>query len=183
VEALRTRLQLAAYKVKTEQTKTPFRWLHRPGASSERRPMRPVPRIKTEEDVIQNARTQATDQKKPTVRNLDSLPMPTIAPTAYSARYMGDHPEAVPSSSPISTGSGGVESSCTLQTETLTPKNHVQRRTYPVQLSSPPGSEGDERANGEAMHRWRSEDDVRSSVVIGKAANGLLELIRAAAGS
>jgi hypothetical protein len=145
--------------------------------------MRSLQRIKTEEDVIQNAKIQATDQKKPIIRNLNSLPVPTIAPTDYSARYMGAPPEAIPSSSPISAGCGDVESSCTLPAETPSPKNHMQRRMTPVQLSSPAGSEGGERGNGEAMHRWRSEDDVRSSIVIGKAANGLLELIRAAAGS
>lgn len=172
-ETLRTRLQLAAYKIKTNQAKTPFLWLRSAGALREQLK---APPIKYEEDVVWAARTQATDQEKPVVRNLNSLPMPRIVPTAYSARYIVPPKKEVSSSPPLSTDS---EELCTSRAETLTPKNYAQLRRTPVQLGSPRESEAD----GTSLLGRQSHGDVPSSVVKTEAANGLLELIRAAAES
>ncbi|ERF73587.1 hypothetical protein EPUS_07521 [Endocarpon pusillum Z07020] len=171
VEILRTRLQLAAYKVKTNQTKTPFFWLHGPQSSPERLRM---PLIKREEGVISAARRQATGQSKSAVRHLNSLPMPTIVPTAYSARYMVPAREGIPSSPPTSTSSEdlGISSA-----NTLTPTDCPRARRSPIQLSSPTPSQADSAA----LQRMSSSGDVTSGVVKTEAANGLLDLIRAAA--
>lgn len=168
---LRIRLQLAAYKVKTNQTKTPFFWLHGPRPSPERQRM---PLIKREEGVISAARRQAIGQLKSAVRNLNSLPLPTIVPTAYSARYMAPAREGIPSSPPASTSSEDLSIS---GANTLTPGDYPRARRSPMQLSSPTPSQADSAA----LERMSSNGDVTSGVVKTEAANGLLDLIRAAA--
>ena len=170
---MRIRLQLAAYKVRTDQTGTPFFWLRGPRSSPER--LR-LPLIKGEEGVISAARSRATNQEKRVVRNLNSLPIPTIIPTAYSARYMIPGREGFPSSPPVSTNS---EELATSDVETLTSKDDTRAQRTKVQLSSLTASEAD----GVALQRISSSRDVTSSVVKTEAANGLLDLIRAAAES
>jgi hypothetical protein len=164
---LRTRLQLAAYKVKTNQAKTPFLWVRTPEAIREHR----VPAIKYEEDVISAASSRATDEERPSVRNLNSLPIPRMLPTPYSARYTVPPREEVPTSPSPSPRSDEFEGS--------TPINPAQLSKTPVQLSSPCESE----AGGRSSQRRQSHGDVTSSVVKTEAANRLLELIRAAAES
>lgn len=168
---LRIRLQLAAYKVKTNQTKTPFFWLHGPQSSPERRRM---PLIKREEGVISAAKRQATDQLESAVRKLNSLPLPTIVPTAYSARYMAPAREDTPSSPPASTSSEELGIS---GANTITPRDYPRARRSPTQLSSPTASQAD----SVALPRMSSSGDATSGVVKTEAANGLLDLIRAAA--
>lgn len=133
-----------------------------------------VPQIKLEEDVISAARNRATREERPVVRNLNSLSIPRMVPTAYSARYMMLPVVEIPSSPPLSIQGEEFEAS--------TPVNPAQLRKSPIQLSSPCESE---EAGGNRSQRRQShgDRDVTSSVVKTEAANGLLELIRAAAGS
>jgi hypothetical protein len=103
--ALRTRLQLALYKVQTNQTSTPFMRL-RPNSTKSPRPRSPqLPPMSSSpmsspprrhwravtmspESKIAIARAKATMGAKPVVRNLDDIAHPTIAPGALSARNM-----------------------------------------------------------------------------------------------
>ncbi len=172
-DLLRIRLQLAAYKVRTDQTRTPFFWLRGPRSPPE---CLGLPVIKGEEGVISAARSRATDQEKRVVRTLNSLPMPTIIPTAYSARYMVPGRGGVSSSPPVSTSS---EELATSGVETLTPRDYTRAQRTPVQLSSLTASGID----GVALQRMDSSRDVTNSVGKTEAANGLLDLIRAAAES
>ncbi len=132
--------------------------------------------IEGAEGVISAARSQATGQEKRVVHNLNSLPMPTIIPTAYSARYVIPGREGFPSSPPISTGS---EELATSGVGTLTARDYTQAQRTPVQLSSLTAS----GVGGVALQRMDASRDVTSSIGKTEAANGLLDLIRAAAES
>jgi hypothetical protein len=108
------------------------------------------------------------------VRNLNSMLLPRMVPTSYSARYMMLPVVEIPSSPPVSTQSEEFEAS--------TPANPAQLRKSPVQLISP--CESEQAGITHSQQRQSHGDrDVTSSVVKNEAANGLLELIRAAAGS
>ena len=96
------------------------------------------------------------------------MPMPTIIPTAYSARYTVAAKEE---SSPLPY-TGTVELARSADSLTPKPKTYTQPRRTPVQPGNTPESGADGR---------QANEDVTSSVMKGEAANGLLELIRAAA--
>ena len=179
-ETLRTRLQLALYKVQTNQISKPFSRLQKPRSSSPELPPRPpsLKRAVNPEGVIAAARARATKQRKPAVKRLSEMAVPRILPTAYSARYMplGDQERdgAVPSWPP--------DESANLEQEEAgisTPRKQGVYPETPMQLSSPPRSESGE-LNVKDGQRYRILG-LTSSVVKGEAANGLLELMRAAA--
>ena len=98
-ETLRTRLQLALFKVQTNQTSKPFSRLNAPRSRSPELP--PLPQSSSPlssppdrgcfmpmspESKIAIARARATMQTKPSVKALDTIGHPTILPTAFSAR-------------------------------------------------------------------------------------------------
>ncbi|KAF2139700.1 uncharacterized protein K452DRAFT_289689 [Aplosporella prunicola CBS 121167] len=100
------------------------------------------------------------------------LPAPLLRPTPYSARHITE--PYMPSSPPTSVG---IESNATPRAvqnphDFETP---VNRRGF-GQLSSPPGSE--EQGGRQRAHT--DSDSLTSSVVKGRAASGLLELMRSA---
>jgi hypothetical protein len=135
-------------------------------------------------------------QTKP-VQRLSALPLPKIVPTAYSTRYMtqprsrkrDSHASVIdlPSSPPASRGSKAGEKVLKIRKIRGTPSPHKITRmnarlpeTPLHQLSSPPGSnDGDMSRTGRKVH-GTSRQALTSSVVKGEAANGLLELMRAA---
>jgi hypothetical protein len=187
-ETLRTRLQLAFYKVQTNQVSKPFSRLEQPRLSSPELPPQPPSLRRTSpEGIIAAARARATQLKKPAVRSLNGLPIPTIVPTAYSARYMHVEKEGPPpqSSAPSSndTIKGSNEGARCLErsrTPTLTQEDQAMFPKTPMQLGSPPKSD----VCGPTLKPAEGSNLVgglTSSVVKGEAANGLLELMRAAA--
>ena len=116
------------------------------------------------------------------------MPIPTIMPTAYSARYMPVEQEEAPTATSallpsnvidnhLSKEMGGVKMS---KTPTLSQEEGTTLPKTPMQLNSPPRSD----ANGPSLGNGQSKKPfggLTSSVVKGEAANGLLELMRAAA--
>jgi hypothetical protein len=130
-----------------------------------------APEIKLEEDVISAARNRATREARPVVRNLNSLSIPRMVPTAYSARYMMLPIVKIPSSPPLSPQSEESEAS--------TPINPAQLIKSPAQLSNQCENE-DAGGNPSQRRQSHGDGDVTSSVVKTEAANRLLELIRAA---
>lgn len=177
-ETLRLRLRVALYKVRTNQTYVPMSCLEipekyqrkpaeedtaeleSPAASPEHE--RTAPTITVTEDVFTG---KDTPGKAPKL-----LPAPVLNPTAYSSRFITE-PVNLTSSPPRS---ATVDSSSTPRTrhpqEFVTP---VASRQAATQLSSPPYSED------AARQRARTDsDNLTSSGVKGRAADGLLKLLR-----
>jgi hypothetical protein len=186
-ETLRTRLQLAYYKVQTNQISKPFSRLEQPRPSSPDLPPQPSSLSRTSpEGIVAAARARATQQRKPAVRNLNSMPIPTILPTAYSARRMPvDEEKRLPQSSTISSSTPGgshkeVEAAERSKTPVLSQEDRTTFPKTPMQLSSPPRSDVDDLTLKHGPSK-KVVNGLTSSVVKGEAANGLLELMRAAA--
>jgi len=180
-ETLRTRLQLAIYKVQTNQVGKPFSRLEKPRSTSPELPAQPPSLGRaTPEGIIAAAKARATGQRKPAVRNLTALPIPTIVPTAYSARYMGKLEVQSISSPPPSDGSAeAVEPISLERSGTPTPRKEEARYPEtPLQLGSPPDNVA-QGATAKYSERRKFFGGLTSSVVKGEAANGLLELMRA----
>ena len=186
-DALRTRLQLAMYKVKTNQTKTPFSRLKRPRTPSPDLPdlpqMQPRPFL---ESIIGDARARAANQKKPPVRSLSSLPVPAMVPMTFAERYNLREEDYQPPSTPTTT-MGVVKKEETEDWDSAETKCAGKQPTTiiegeepstPPQLSSPPGSEYEDGPFKRSGIHLRG-GGLTSSVVKGEAANGLLELRRA----
>ena len=142
--------------------------------------------VASPERLVAIARASATQRPKPAVKKLSALPMPEIAPTAFSSRYVGAEKQEIelPSTPPPTEGNGsdkGLEK--TIQKiGTPTPIVGVRKPHQPVQLSSPADTEAGQtplRLRGGQGEAKRS--GLTSSVVKGEAAHGLLELMRAAA--
>jgi hypothetical protein len=123
-------------------------------------------------------------QAKKPVRPLEALPMPSIRPTAFSARVVPDAaPEQIPSSPPLSSDSrsGRDENEVTSTPPSKTMASQTNPLT-PMQLSSPPGSPVTARklTTVEKLKedkRNKREKMLTSSGVKGDAANSLLELM------
>ncbi|KAJ9608684.1 hypothetical protein H2200_006455 [Cladophialophora chaetospira] len=186
-ETLRTRLQLAFYKIQTHQITSPFARLQKPRSpspclpaasssprsSSTVRPDDPVQHVvMSPESRVALARARATSGPRPSVRSLSALPTPQIAPTTFSARWndeIGTHQRShptersnIPSSPPLSPADDTI-----LDAHTLRPPQGADPHT-PLQLSSP------------IARRPARAGPLTSSVVKGEAANSLLELVRGA---
>lgn len=108
-------------------------------------------------------RAQATAQARPAVRSLNSIPVPSIRPTRYSARFSNEttihgHPSSgdstielvqIPSSPPMSHHSADTETDRERHSQhaidyeelPLPPSKSVMQRTANEQLSSPPASQ------------------------------------------
>ncbi|GME25180.1 hypothetical protein GTA08_BOTSDO03416 [Neofusicoccum parvum] len=177
-EILRLRLRVALYKVRTDQTFVPLSCLEipekyqrkpakedasaeagSPVASPERE--RTAPTITVTEDGPSDKGSEGSAPKL--------LPAPVLLPTAYSTRFITE--ASMPSSPPHSVA---VDSSSTPRArgpqEFVTP---VASRQAAAQLSSPPYSEDYGR------HRSHNDsDNLTSSVVKGRAAEGLMKLTR-----
>ena len=207
VEQLRVRLQLAHYKVKTDQTRTPFSHLKSPVRCipspelpivrfAETGPYQCPANDEVREDYVAHRRAGVTAQVKLDIRPLNTIPVPRILPTAYSARYMTEAPLAttqhIPPSPPASNGNNSDPRHHNSRGDTPTPKAHRISHAHPMpktpaQLSSPPTSDG-ESEDGVPVSSWPTFKTpattpgrtLTSSVVKGEAANGLLQLMRAA---
>ena len=184
-ETLRTRLQLALFKVRTNQINKPFSRLEQPRSSSPELPQQPSSLRRTSpEGIVAAARSRATQQKKPVVRNLNALPIPTIVPTAYSARYMHVQEEEVGQPLPDGTGNdwseGGRRSVARSRRQASSQEYQTTLPKTPMQLSSRPRNAVDGSVVKHGQHE-KLVAGLTSSVVKGEAANGLLELMRAAA--
>jgi hypothetical protein len=181
------RLQLAFYKVQTNQISKPFSRLEQPRPSSPELPPQPSSLSRTSpEGIVAAARARATQQRKPPVRDLNSMPIPTIMPTAYSARYMPmDEEKGPPQSSTISSSTPGGSNKGTKavewsRTPTLSQEDRTTFPKTPMQLSIPPRGDVDDLTLKHSPSK-KLVNGLTSSVVKGEAANGLLELMRAAA--
>jgi hypothetical protein len=114
------------------------------------------------------------------------MPIPTILPTAYSARYMPmEEEKGPPQSSTISNGTpdGSGRGTKTVEwsrTPTLSPEDRTKFPKTPMQLCSPLRSDVDDLALKHGPSK-KLVNGLTSSVVKGEAANGLLELMRAGA--
>ena len=211
VTVLRTRLQLAMHKVETNQTSKPFSRLDKPKPispelslpprlfsanilPSNRLPSDNAVRNSPESQIAANrARAFRGAYQTTPVQKLNSLPMPRIVPTAYSAKYMTQPPPGernsrrtfteIPSSPPPSHGSSDSIGILRVSKNrsTPSPRKGAGAKRLPKtpmhQLTSPPGS--DDRNTTRRM-QGRGSAALTSSMVKGEAANGLLELMRAA---
>ena len=166
-DALRTRLQLALFKVQTNQVSKPFARLHVPKARSSS-PELPafsssspksdstikgssIQRVAwSPESRIALARARASMVAKPATKILSSLPMPRITPTAFSHRYIDDiHVNQVITDSQVR--STHVPSSAPLSQEKNSTATHLSTARNgpgivpitPVLTSSPAGSPPD----------------------------------------
>ncbi|KAI1610204.1 hypothetical protein EDD36DRAFT_467278 [Exophiala viscosa] len=197
-ETLRTRLQLAFFKVETNQISKPFARLQVPKArssspdlarsSSSSSTLRPrsvhhQTTTMTPETRVAIARARATMGPKPSVKALSSLPIPNIAPTAFSARWNEQQenqggqgfPAYMPSSPPLSDG-GEAEVDQPIKRVILEPRT-------PVQRASPGGVQhGRSRAQTEVQYGRFRPGGLTSSVIKGEAANSLLQLVRGGSG-
>lgn len=193
-DRLRMRLQLALYKVRTNQTTTPFNRLRHQSRSksppavqqppySSSPPSSPAePKCPSPESRIAMMRTMAAMQQKQTVNPLHSMPMPVIKPTAFSSRQMDQEPQQMPSSPPDSrqASAEGDDTPRPLKTNVIPPHT-------PMQLSSPPGSPERRKSNMattaeklKRQDRGQNYHRLTSSVIKGDAANSLLELMKGA---
>ncbi|RVX71806.1 hypothetical protein B0A52_04205 [Exophiala mesophila] len=204
-ETLRTRLQLAIYKIKSNQITTPFSRLQTPkqrstspesafasssprSSSTVRAPSRLHRSVLTPETKVALARARATMETKPAVRSLSSIPVPTIMPTEYSARWMDDtngskqlsqssQTLALPSSPPVVEDDGhGADSGA----EVFEPQTPNQPSKLRCSQSSPSdcGSDPPTGQKDTVQNHLLRHGGLTSSVVKGEAANGLLELMR-----
>ncbi|KAH0841290.1 hypothetical protein FOPE_06318 [Fonsecaea pedrosoi] len=196
-ETLRTRLQLALYKIQTNQITKPFSRLQVPRItslpprlskpssspqSSSTVRQTPAPESSADQEArVAVARACATMGPKPAVKQLSSLPMPEIVPTAFSARWNNEvnaqqesqssliQPSHVPSSPPLSQADHTPEPS-------FIEANLDAKQSTPLQLSSPApsprGEDDDGRCNPLPVA------GLASSVIQGEAANSLLDLVR-----
>ncbi len=187
-ETLRTRLQLALYKIQTNQISMPFSRMTVPKTTKSSSPEVPGPSsssprssstlrpsssvqwpttttpLLTPESTVAIARARATMDPKPTIKPLSSFPIPTIEPTAFSARWNTGNqqdrqdsqdarvPHIIPSSPPMSEQAEDgddleiVDGGLNIRTGNRTENQdrvhiEVEPRT-PVHLSSPTGSVG-----------------------------------------
>jgi hypothetical protein len=139
-------------------------------------------KVEEEESADTAARSEVADPKKRAAEELNSLPMRTVLPAAYSAPHTAVPKEEVASSPPPSTCSEDTDTSRMPPPETPTSEKSNQPRT-PIPLSSPPGGQIGERKGDAALQGKQWDRDLTSSALKGEAAKGLLELIRAAAES
>ncbi|EXJ65676.1 uncharacterized protein A1O5_11203 [Cladophialophora psammophila CBS 110553] len=202
-ETLRTRLQLALYKIQTNQITRPFARLQVPkvtspppqltGSSSSPRSsstVRPSPgpeNSAAQETRVAMARARATMGPRPAIKLLSSLPMPEIVPTAFSARWnhklepqQGSqssevHPlPNIPSSPPL------LRADYSAEHLTVGATHQDTEPSTPLQLSSPaPSGHGDDvEADTDLRRKSLQGVGLTSSVIKGEAANSLLELVR-----
>lgn len=157
-QTLKLRLQLAAYKVRTNQELLPFDALE-PIPVKTTRPSTALPVQPPQDDRAQSPDRPLTGSTVPLDGAPKLLPAPVLLPTASSSRKI----EYVHSSPPRSPEKEGEE--------LATPV--AARRVQ--QLMSLPGSGN---VTSPEKDRVEFRDDITSSVVKGQAASSLMELMR-----
>lgn len=198
-ETLRTRLQLALYKVQTNQTSKPFsrlthprEWSPEPAPQAISSSPLSSPRRRghfssmSPESKIAIARARATMQAKQHTRPLEKVTHPTIVPTAFSARRVENDSASImvieiPSSPPVSNGSDIPRLVSAGAQNPLAEAKIVDGTDLPktpIQLSSPPGSPEVKLSTATKRLKSSKYGGLTSSVVKGEAASGLLELMR-----
>ena len=154
-----------------------------PSSSSTIQPDRVQGSAISPESRVAIARARATSGPKPSVQPLSTLPMPQIAPTAFSARWnrelnadheaRGSQPvPSLPSSPPLSQ-ENALPKALTVKKARTEPKT-------PIQLSSPVASEHEDDEEVRLRRSRPRPRGLTSSVVKGEAANSLLELVKGA---
>ena len=168
---LRIRLKLAMYKVKTNQ-------IHVPISELQILPREPAKSL-LKPDVPATLSAPKALSLQPTLSKPKLLPAPVLIPTAYSARPVTE--PYMPSSPPCSAPNSDEDSPDSIDSEEedfTTPIASRDNRALlqpPVQLSSPPSSE---KRVANTSRIYDAEGKLTSSVVKGRAANGLLELMQ-----
>ncbi|KAK3726111.1 hypothetical protein LTR37_000259 [Vermiconidia calcicola] len=152
-EMLKLRLRVAMYKIRTDQIDVPFAEIEHCVPSSSK------PRSTTVEEAVAQLRREAQEVNARPKSIPKLMPAPVLRPTAYSSRMIYEN-ERLPSSPPVSRPSGRLPTS--------PDSNATPRREVP-QLSSPPSTGGERFARPD-------EQDLTSSVVKGRVAEGLLGL-------
>ncbi|ETI28673.1 hypothetical protein G647_01124 [Cladophialophora carrionii CBS 160.54] len=202
-EALRTRLQLAFYKIQTNQITTPLARLQVPNArssspslpamsssprsSSTVRPDCSETTAISPESRVALARARATSGPRPAVRALSTLPIPKIAPTAFSARW-NDEDSTLAESKGTETEREELPSSPPLRPVDDYPREAAEESPRLAEPRTPEHSsssvicdlERDAGENEMIQGNKLRPRALTSSVVKGEAANSLLELVRAA---
>lgn len=162
-ELLRLRLQVAMYKVRTNQIDTPFVDLQ----INERKPMTAAAAV---EEAVAQLKREAQEiaerdrRRAAAVGNL--LPAPLLQPTAYSTRFIDEVEMDVPSSPPFASVSPNKLPAIALARDVATP------RRLGMGFESP--------SSARRMLAPPSEGELTSSVVKGRVAEGLLGLRNAA---
>lgn len=180
-ETLRLRLRVALYKVQTNQTKTPLSELTLPTyqqptpsltLSSTNSSHPSVPSI-----TLSPARHQSLTNSSAFPR---LLPAPVLLPTAYSSRMITE--SHIPSSPPSTRTSPDRSKTAAAFATPIARRRVVQQSDR--ESEDEDTDEGDGDCEMEMLQRRREQrfedGDLTSSVVKGRAASGLLELMRAA---
>lgn len=133
------------------------------------------------------ARARATMDRKPAVRPLESLAMPTIAPTAFSARWADDTEESQPAdipSSPPAPMSEAEELDETITHEHINPTSDCEQppKTPELLLRRTGHGGGKENEDVALQNSQLRPRGLTSSVIKGEAANSLLQLVRGVGG-
>lgn len=160
VELLRLRLRIAMYKVRTRQTTLP---LSRLKVLNEFAPVA-KPAREVEADVSSPELPTPSGVSNAAVKPLGLLPAPVLLPTAYSARFVQTSIDTLPSSPPsarMSPRKGSLQVAAA-------PSLPVTRVSSPAKAHPTPM----------ARRVMESEENLTSSAVKGRAADGLLELMR-----
>lgn len=158
-ETLRLRLRVAMFKVQTNQTSIPMSRLQ---ISPKNTSNRSSATLGPQGGVVDQHSNQAALPRL--------LPAPILRPTAYSARHIT---QTQNSSSPPDSVDDSPKPEMREEVFRTPALPRQKKLASPLQLSSPPGSQAHlgERLEDE-------EDNLTSSVVKGRAANGLLGLMR-----
>ncbi|KAH0537803.1 hypothetical protein FGG08_005485 [Glutinoglossum americanum] len=170
-EMLRIRLKLAMYKVKTNQIHVPMSELQFPSNES-------ISSFSKPDFPATSSAPKTLSQQTQPRPNPKLLPAPVLVPTAYSARRITE--PYMPSSPPCSASNSDLDaadSEADSENDFATPVAPRDRESLhpPVQLSSPPSSE---KRIAITSRIYGAEGGLTSSVVKGRAANGLLELMQ-----
>ncbi|KAK7545373.1 hypothetical protein IWX49DRAFT_428021 [Phyllosticta citricarpa] len=185
-ETLRLRLRAALYKVRTDQIFIPLGKLEIP-KQYQRKPADTTDVASTGQQTPPHSQTEPDTTETATADNLDHssaalklLPAPLLQPTAYSTRFIGTPhlPSSPPATAPDNEDDTAPRPKSPQQKAPTTPI--ARHASVPAQqLSSPPGS-GSVDDDDEEARRAATESELTSSVRKGRAASGLLELMRSA---
>ncbi|KAK8199078.1 uncharacterized protein BKA78DRAFT_348200 [Phyllosticta capitalensis] len=184
-ETLRLRLQAALYKVKTDQIFIPLDDLDIPPKYQRKPAETNAVASPSGQQTPPHSQAEYTTATTTTTENLDAssaalklLPAPLLRPTAYSTRFIESPtlPSSPPATGPNHDDTTPRALSAQRDTDPTTP-TAARRASVPAQLSSPPGSGS---TDGDEVRRAATEGELTSSVRKGRAASGLLELMRSA---
>ncbi|KAF2101370.1 hypothetical protein NA57DRAFT_53342 [Rhizodiscina lignyota] len=171
VELLRLRLRVAMYKVRTNQTDVPLSHLkvvdNKPSDPTGETipPAEPNNSAALSVKPVSIPSAKRVEQSKS--RSLGLLPAPILRPTAYSSRFINSRVADITSSPPSGSASPRKDLS-------------VREHSLPTtRVSSPVKARAHVTPMASRVIEVGSEENLTSSVVKGRAASGLLELMRA----